>query len=107
MAKDVAENKADDEERVEGDGAEGEVGGKKTPPLMLIIIGAVALVLVLGGGAAAYLLFLAPHKPPTSAADKAHKPKQDAKKGGEKKWTWASETQRSPQGVCIRSTRRG
>jgi flagellar FliL protein len=85
MAKDVAENKADDEESVEGDGAEGDVGGKKKPPLMLIIIGAVVLVLVLGGGAAAYFLFLAPHKPPTPAAEKTHKPKQGAKKGGEKK----------------------
>lgn len=85
MAKDVADKKADDAEAVEGEGAEGEVAGKKKPPLMLIIIGAAVLVLVLGGGAAAYFLFLAPHKPPAAAADKAHKPKKDAKKGGEKK----------------------
>jgi flagellar FliL protein len=85
MAKDVAEKKADNDEAVEGEGADGEVAAKKKPPLMLIIIGAAALVLVLGGGAAAYFLFLAPHKPPPAAADKAHKPKKDAKKGGEKK----------------------
>jgi len=84
MAKDVAEKKADDETAV--DGEEGEVAAKKKPPMMLIIIGAVALVVLLGGGAAAYFLFLAPHKPPAAAAaDKAHKPKKDAKKGGDKK----------------------
>ena len=83
MAKDVADKKsADDEDAVEGEGAEGEGAAKKKPPLMLIIIGAVALALVLGGGAAAYFLFLAPHKPAGAAAPK---PKKEAKKGGDKK----------------------
>ncbi len=81
MAKDVADQKADDDEVVEGEGADGEVVDKKKPPLMLLIIGAVVLVLALGG-AAAYFLFLAPHKP---AAAAHAKPKKEAKKDGEKK----------------------
>ena len=83
MAKDVADQKVDDDEVVdgEGEGADGEVADKKKPPLMLLIIGAVALVLVMGGGAAAYFLFLAPHNPAAAHA----KPKKEAKKDGEKK----------------------
>ena len=68
MAKDVAENGAEDQ--IDGEGAEGEVeeGGKRKLPLRLILTGAAAGVLVLGGGGTAAFLLLGHLAAPAHAA---------------------------------------
>lgn len=99
MARDVADRKsADDEDVVEGEGADGEGAARKKPPLMLVVIGAVVLVLLLGGGAAAYFLVLAPHKPgPAGAA----KPKKEAKNGDKKENKTGAQVSDGPDGVVF------
>lgn len=77
-----AEGDAEDQTTVEGEGAEGEEGGKKKLPLKMILIAAAGAVVVLGGGGTAAFLFLAP-KPDAAHAGKKHdKPKKEEKKEG-------------------------
>jgi flagellar protein FliL len=69
----------------DGEGAEGEEGGKKKPPLKLIIIAAAAAVVILGGGGTAAFLLLgkpAAHEPGKPEKEEKGKEKKEPRKMG-------------------------
>lgn len=94
--QDQAADPADDQ--VEGEGAEGEGGGRKLPPLKVLIAAGVGALVILGGGGAAGVMFLMPHGPAA-----AHKlpPKAKGDKKGDKADPNAPQVQDGPDGVVF------
>jgi flagellar FliL protein len=99
-AADEAAAKAEDAEKVEGEGAEGEEGGKKKLPLRMLIIAGVGALVVLGGGGTAAFMFLAPHTPKAAPAHKLPPKAKDDKKG-DKADPNAPQVQDGPDGVVF------
>ena len=97
-SKAAAEEAEAADDQVEGDGAEGEGGGRKRPPLKVLIAAGVGALVVLGGGGTAGVLFLMPHAP-ASAHKLPPKPKGDKK--GDKADPNAPQVQDGPDGVVF------
>jgi flagellar FliL protein len=97
-SKAAAEEAEATDDQADGEGAEGEGGGRKRPPLMMLIAAGVGALVVLGGGGTAGIIFLMPHAPAS-----AHKlpPKAKGDKKGDKADPNAPQVQDGPDGVVF------